>query len=258
MFNEKEIIAKWNAEMYDLNETETDDVAFAMSVIGPAPKNVLELACGSGRFLVPLAQAGHTVTGLDSDPYMLEKIGPKARGLKDITWRMADVIRDEWGGGFDVVLIAANFLFNIVSETDYRQAQELLIRKAAKALHPGGSVYIDYAYTLRPEERFNCPGEIVVWEGTDSSGTRGDMALLDNRYDEPGSMACFTRRFRLTLKDGTEIRADVPSEKHFPSLSEVRGWLDGAGFSIEEEYGGYGREPIGEAGGRAIILARKR
>lgn len=96
MFNEKELIAKWNADMYDLHETETEDVDFALSVIGPAPKNILEIACGSGRFLVPLARAGHTVTGLDFDQYMLDKIGPKAAGLDNISWRRADVIRESW------------------------------------------------------------------------------------------------------------------------------------------------------------------
>lgn len=40
LFNEKAILAKWNAEMYDLNEKEIDDVEFALSVIGgPPPKN---------------------------------------------------------------------------------------------------------------------------------------------------------------------------------------------------------------------------
>lgn len=64
MFNEKAIIAKWNAEMYDLNEREIDDVEFALSVIGEAPQKILEIACGSGRFLVPMAKAGHMVYGL--------------------------------------------------------------------------------------------------------------------------------------------------------------------------------------------------
>lgn len=40
MFNEKDIIARWNADMYDL--TETEDVEFALSVIGPGPKNILD------------------------------------------------------------------------------------------------------------------------------------------------------------------------------------------------------------------------
>ena len=77
MYNEKDIIAKWNSEMYDLNETETDDVEFALLVIGEAPKNILEVACGSGRFLVPMANAGHNVIGLDFDEHMLNRIGKK-------------------------------------------------------------------------------------------------------------------------------------------------------------------------------------
>ena len=61
--NEEKIIAAWNAEMYEKYETETDDVDFLLSVIGSKPVRVLEAACGGGRILVPLAQAGHAVTG---------------------------------------------------------------------------------------------------------------------------------------------------------------------------------------------------
>lgn len=58
MFNEKAIISKWNADMYDLNERDTEDVEFALSIIGTTSKNILEIACGSGRFLVPMAKQG--------------------------------------------------------------------------------------------------------------------------------------------------------------------------------------------------------
>ena len=75
MFDEKAIISKWNADMYDLNERDTEDVEFALSIIGTTSKNILEIACGSGRFLVPMAKAGHIVTGLDFDEYMLNKSG---------------------------------------------------------------------------------------------------------------------------------------------------------------------------------------
>ncbi|MDE6915708.1 MAG: class I SAM-dependent methyltransferase, partial [Lachnospiraceae bacterium] len=96
MYNEKDIIAQWNAEMYDMNETYTDDVAFALMLMGTTPKKVLEIACGSGRFLVPVAKAGHDATGLDFDVYMLERIARKITNEK-IKWYKADVIRDDWG-----------------------------------------------------------------------------------------------------------------------------------------------------------------
>ncbi len=82
MYNEKDIIAQWNADMYDLNETYTDDVELALMLMGTTPKEVLEIACGSGRFLVPMAKAGHDVTGLDFDEYMLEKIAHKIKNEK--------------------------------------------------------------------------------------------------------------------------------------------------------------------------------
>ena len=127
LYNEKEIISKWNADMYDCNENGIQDVEFALSVIGTEPKNILEIACGSGRMLVPMAKAGHIVTGLDFDEYMLEKIASKAKGMENIAWRKTDVTHDEWGQGFDVVVLAANFLLNIVSDTDYEKAQKNLL-----------------------------------------------------------------------------------------------------------------------------------
>ena len=170
MYNEKDIIAQWNADMYDLNETYTDDVEFALTLMGTSPRKVLEIACGSGRFLVPMAKAGHDVTGLDFDEYMLDKISGKISSAKNIQWRKSDVINEEWGTGFDVVLLAANFLFNIVSDMDYEQAQELMIRKASGALGSGGHVLIDYAHTFHPENWFQNPEPNVIWQATVKSG----------------------------------------------------------------------------------------
>lgn len=94
MYNEKDIIAQWNADMYDLNETCTDDVELALTLMGAAPKKVLEIACGSGRFLVPVAKAGHDVTGLDFDEYMLKRIAHKITNEK-VKWHKADVVYDD-------------------------------------------------------------------------------------------------------------------------------------------------------------------
>ena len=159
MYNEKDIIAQWNADMYDLNETYTDDVELALMLMGTTPKKVLEIACGSGRFLVPVARAGHDVTGLDFDAYMLERIAHKITNEK-MKWRKADVIHDDWGTGFDVVTLGANFLFNIVSDMDYEQAQKLMIQKSADALAVGGHIFVDYVCPQYPEIWFHNPNQI--------------------------------------------------------------------------------------------------
>jgi len=257
LYNEKDIILKWNADMYDCNETDIQDVEFAISVIGTEPKRILEIACGSGRMLVPMAKEGHIVTGLDFDECMLDKIASKAYGMENIAWRKSDVTHDDWGQGFDVVVLAANFLLNIVSDTDYEKAQKLMIQKAAESLVLGGHIFIDYAYTLYPEKWFNNPNEKVVWEGMDSDGNTGRMVLSNSIYDENRCMCHFIRKYELTLPNGSVIVQAIPSAKHFVTLEQVHEWLSFSGFIIEKEYGDYRGNPIGEKTGRAIIWARK-
>lgn len=257
MYSENEIISMWAADMYDLNETDETDVDFALSIIGKSSKRILEVACGSGRYLVPLMKSGHNVTGLDFDEFMLDKIAAKLEKKENIKWRKADVIRDEWGNGFDVVLLAANFLFNIVSDMEYKKAQELLVKKSACSLLAGGHLFIDYGYTLYPEKWYDNPNPNLVWEGTDCHGNTGRMLLLDNKFDKSSNICTFVRRYEITLENGRTIVRDIPTKKHFITLQQIQEWLLNAGFVIEGEWGDYKRNPIGEDTDRAIIWARK-
>lgn len=266
MFNEKAIISKWSADMYDQKETETNDVEFLLSIIGTAPKRILEVCCGSGRILVPLAKAGHTVSGFDADEFMLSKIPAKIESLENIDWRSADAVYDEWGTGYDIVVLAGNILYNITSDMDYAKAQELFIQKAAAALTPGGYIYIAYnpgGYRLAdlnfiPESSGNKnKKERVIWEGTDNDGNFGRMILLGGSYDAETRLDSFTRRFELTMKNGETITQDIPCQKHFASLVQLHGWLSEAGFVIEQEYSGYDRSPVSKESTGVIIYARK-
>lgn len=258
LFNEKQIISEWLADMYDCNETDISDIEFALSVIGNHPKHILEIACGSGRILVPMANAGHIVTGLDFDEYMLNKISAKSVGMQNIFWRKSDAIKDEWGNGYDVVMLAANLLFNIITDIDYEKAQALLIKKSANALDSDGHIYIDCGYTLNPERWFSNSSENVIWKGMDSHGNNGRMVLINSTFDKKTGLYKFIRRFELTLADGSLIKQDISSIKHFATIDQIHGWLESSGFVVEEEYGDYNRNPIGYETNRAIIWARKK
>ena len=52
---------------------------------------VLEVACGTGRVAIRLAQAGAQVTGLDHSPAMLEVAQSKSAGMANIHWVQADM-----------------------------------------------------------------------------------------------------------------------------------------------------------------------
>src|SRR5436190_1462424 len=60
----------------DARFTETE-MAFVMSKIR-ASDEVLDMACGTGRFTIPLAQKARRVTGLDASAAMLAKARAKA------------------------------------------------------------------------------------------------------------------------------------------------------------------------------------
>ena len=261
MFNEKPIVSKWVADMYDQNIIETHDVDFLLSIIGNRSKRILEVCCGSGRILVPLVKAGHIVQGMDFDEYMLAKIQVKASGYNNIQWKSADVILDDWGTGFDVVVLAGNILYNIISDMEYVKAQELLIQKAASALVHGGYVYIEYQpgnlYINQLNQSYKTDKKWVVFEGTDDDGNHGRMILIGDNFDEATGMDSFTRRFELTLKNGETIVQDIPSKKHFVSLEKLHYWLNINGFIIEQEYGDTKKNPVNNESRGVIIYARK-
>ena len=255
MLKEEKIIADWSADMYEIDETGTEDVDFLLACLGMTPKRILEIACGSGRILVPLTKAGHTVVGLDMDEAMLRKIPAKVKGLDNISWQIADAIADDWGTGYDVVVIAGNFLMNIVSKEGPERAQKVLFEKAKLALKPGGMLYIDYNYTFYPEQWYVHSGERIIWEGADNQGTTGRMLLCDSTYDAETGLIRSVRRYELETATGEKIRKKMPSVKHFVKLEQIHTWLSEEGFRIEKEYGDYAGNPIGETTGRAIICA---
>ena len=58
--------------MYDLESCHTTDNPFYLELARQCGGPVLELACGTGRVSIPLAEAGFAVTGLDASPPMVE------------------------------------------------------------------------------------------------------------------------------------------------------------------------------------------
>ena len=69
------LIAEWYD---DWLASRTEDVDFYCGYFDGFPGRVLELACGSGRLLVPIAKRGVLIHGLDSSEDMLHALSEKA------------------------------------------------------------------------------------------------------------------------------------------------------------------------------------
>lgn len=250
-------LSHWYAYIYDMQENYTHDVHFLLTVLGPRPQKVLEACCGTGRILIPIAQAGHEAVGFDKNTAMLARIPAKAGNLSNLCCYRADALFDGWGQDFDFVVLAGNIMLNIESDLDNKQAQRTFIQRAAEALAPGGHLYLDFDLSAHPERIFSRKSERVYFDGADDTGVYGRYIKSSVEYDESTQICRGHGRDEITLPSGEKHVFQVSSVKHIPTLAQIHAWLESAGFTLEWEYGGYNRNPIGESAQRAVILARK-
>ena len=269
--NRQFIARHWYAAAYEQFETQMNDVEFLLKVLSEqagAPQNILEAACGGGRICVPLAQAGHKVTGFDADAQMLLRCYRRMRDVPNIGCYQADAVLEDWGTGFDVVVLAGNILINIETEMDYEQAQRLFLRKAAAALRPGGHIFLDYdqhsdASAIEFFNRLNKDGSSRWTQGTvrtDELGTSGRFWNYGNVYDPVTRICTWASHRELLTNNGETIVESSMGHKHIPSLAQVYVWLAEAGFVIEKTWRNYEDTPLDEQDAefaRATIWARK-
>jgi len=268
---DKQFITKhWYASSYEQFENQTNDVEFLLKVLREqtdgTPQNILEAACGGGRISVPLAQAGHKVTGFDADEFMLLRCYRRMKDIPNITCYKADAISADWGIGYDVVVMAGNILINIETKLDYAEAQHIFIRKAAAALRPGGHLILDYdqhsdASAVKFFNRLGESGRL----GDDSAyvdelGTSGKFKIYGNVYDPVTRICTWASHSDLLTNNGEQIIKSTTGYKHIPTLEQVYGWLANAGFNVEKTYRNYTDEPMSENETdfvRATIWAKK-
>jgi 2-polyprenyl-3-methyl-5-hydroxy-6-metoxy-1,4-benzoquinol methylase len=178
----------WYAYIYEQQVIQADEVAYILDSIGSARLRILEVACGGGRILTPLAEVGHNVTGFDADEAMLERCKLKINPYSNARCYRADAVHQDWGEDYDVVVLAGNILVNIISDIDNTQAQVLFIQRAAQALKSGGHLYLDFGCHDWPALSPGVKWERIIFEG------RTTEALTVNLFLSVTAIATATHR----------------------------------------------------------------
>lgn len=255
--NRKKIMNHWYAWIYEQEEDAAEMAEYIVNQLGDRPLRVLEAACGGGKLCVPLAQAGHDVTGIEKDAYMLEHLERKAGSMENLCVQRMDLLSKPWGTGFDAVILGANLMLNIVSDRDYKRAQKNLLERAFDALRIGGRLLIDYDCPLSLAGWEPANTEWVCFEGTDDAGTFGRYIVVSGTANDRTRIVTGSRRWEMKTAEGEAFVHTAESYKYFPALEQVCAWLYRIGFTIESVNGGYHGEAFDAEHRRAVIWARK-
>jgi SAM-dependent methyltransferase len=250
------------AEVYDRHETQTSDVDLIRRLIGSRTGlRILEPFCGTGRILLPLAEDGHEVVGLDVAVHMLDRARRKTERLppetrRRVTLRQADVVAGGWPAGFDLVVLAGNCMYELADAAE----QEGCIAFAAAAVKPGGHVFVDSDHMETPlPESWTTPGlHRTRWP----SGLQPDGCVLESyceNLDCDAQARVWRARHTILVRhpDGRTETFTHLQQKHPVSHDEVAGWLTAHGLAIEQSFGDHAGNPYTPDAPRATFWARK-
>lgn len=245
------------AEYYDHeNENHSvlrQDVPFFLGQM-PARRrqSVLELAVGTARAAIPIAQAGHRVVGVDYAPDMLEIARRKrdAVGLGDRELRLleADCLRLDLGETFDWVCI----FFNTFLAFTTIEHQDDLLQSALRHLKPRGRFWLD---VFQPDlKRIARP----ISRGLDPTlfhVPRYDRAVLKttDMVQHPERQAARVR-FNYTWlgKAGAAVRRSRSFDMAYIFPRELRLLVERNGMKIEHLWGNYDGSALGANSPRMI------
>jgi ubiquinone/menaquinone biosynthesis C-methylase UbiE len=238
---------------YDLeHEGDERDIAFYRELVRRwSPARVLDLACGSGRITLPLAEQaatqGFDLVGVDIAEEMLQHAREKCRQLPPDARRRLRFVRGDmrtWSAettdaSFDVVLITCSSITHLLSLED----QLATWRGAAAVLRPGGRLVVDVTMpNLRAfAESLQMPPRALLEVDLDATDDRTERRLVRYKattfdaFAQRASIRFFYDRFQGHEHD--RYLSDFESHVYFPR--ELQLLFLHAGFEVEATWADY-------------------
>lgn len=249
------------ASFYDLEVADMwgeEDIHFYIEYAKNMKGHALELACGTGRITIPMADEGIKVVGLDISKEMLEVANKKINMLdkksqKNIKLIKGNMRNFDLGQKFSYIFIAFRAFQSLLTRED----QKSCLTCAKKHLDTNGILIIDLFapshIILASKERSKYLGNIYDKRQeafiTIKSETEFNLANQTLKED---------RFYEWTDKNGNFHRKMWSFELSYLFRYEAEFLLENQGFKVENVFGDFNKSPYNYYSGEQIFVARKK
>jgi SAM-dependent methyltransferase len=237
------------AKYYDLCPDMPADVPFYTSLISSPKVRVLELGCGTGRVLVPLAAVSGYIHGLDLSEAMIDICRRKleAAGIAASRARaeVNDITNFALNQTFDLIIAP----YRVMQNLEANAAVDGLFRCIRRNLAPGASCILNVFRPKRDPEAmrrvWRSDEEKLDWE----TAVEGGRVTCHERWlrMDPDKMVLYPeliyRRYQGEAQVD-EALLKIAMRCYYPEEFETL--IIGQGFSVVRKWGGYQGEPYGE------------
>lgn len=214
------------------------DVAFLLEQVRSFGGPVLELACGTGKLLEPIAQAGFAATGVDVSEPMLAEARRKALAAGSATrYVHADIRNFSLGERFATVFIAGNSLCHLLDIDSFDACMDCV----REHLSEGARFIIDVYVPSLPLLMVDPGVRQKLTEYDDPDGGGRVVVTHTARYDAVTQIRS-ARTFHQFPGETSEREGSLVLKMYFPQ--ELQALLRHNGFRIVEAYGNYDRSPL--------------
>jgi len=244
-----------DATWYDLLHADYDeDLGLWLSFAGRTDLPVLEVGCGTGRVLLPLAQAGHKVVGVDPSAAMLEsarsRISPVAGRVELLHGKPQEVELPADHFGF---VLVANDVFLYCRDGD---EQVDFLQAIARAMHFNAVLAIDVPGPVMHLDASQNGQPILIYEGPDDDGQQ--LLVWHVRTDDLANQVRHLHIiYEVTGHDGAVRRYHSEHHLRYPHRFELEYLLRLSGLMQLDVFGDYDLGPLTSNSERMIVTALK-
>jgi SAM-dependent methyltransferase len=227
------------------------DFSFWLSLAEKYGESILELACGTGRITITLAQAGFNITGIDFSNSMLHEARKKSiqAGL-EIELITGDMRDFNLGKKFSLIFIAANALCHLLTLADF----EACMSAVKNHLTQNGRFVIS-VFVPKHELLINKPGERFPFSEYEDPDGRGNIVVTESYAYESDTQIKRVKTYHSIPGEQTEIEGELNLRIYFPQ--ELDALLKYNGFEIEDKFGNVDQSEFNRDSETQLIVCRK-